>query len=307
MTFNYQNKNIWTKQIFYVRFNVEVDKMYYALVSFNSVPKIGFAHHFYAENYNHTREKIENSLEIAYIKQGSLEITLGKKTIIAPEGSVFILLRTLPFTMKTIDNANHSHCTVQLISDFSFEVVKSKEEIPRDFDGLILPFVTQQGKTSEIIKKKLYSIVSELSVSREMNEFSSSLCALGMLELLHTKFKAEYLDNMHTSSILCYKIKRYISEHLCENLNLSDISDSLGKTSIYLNSVFKKDTGTTIGQYINSEKVRLISELMINKGLSFKTACESAGITDVSYGYRLFKKQMGVTPGEYIKSKRFSK
>ena len=67
----------------------------------------------------------------------------------------------------------------------------------------------------------------------------------------------------------------------------------------YLATVFKKETGITIGQYINSEKIRLISELMNNKGLSFRLACESVGIADVSYGYRLFKKQMGLTPGEY--------
>ena len=46
---------------------------------------------------------------------------------------------------------------------------------------------------------------------------------------------------------------------------------------------------------------------MATKGLEFKSACESAGITDVSYGYRLFKKQMGITPGEYKNSQHFLK
>lgn len=279
--------------------------MYYALISFKEIPHIGFAHHFQAENYNYTRQMLENSLEIVYVKEGAMEVTLGEKTMLAPEGSVFVLLRTLPFKLKS--SSSHSHCTVQLVSDFTFEVAKNKEEIPQDFGGLILPFVTQSSRTADMIKKQLYSIVSDLSISRKINEFSSSLCALGMLELLHNKFKAEYLDNMHNSSILCYKIKRYVSEHLCENIDLSDISASLERTSIYLNSVFKKETGTTIGQYINTEKIRLISELMINKSLSFKLACESVGITDVSYGYRLFKNKMGITPAKYKGSQKLLK
>ena len=40
--------------------------MYYALVSFKKIPHIGFAHHFEAENYNYTRQILENSLEIVY-------------------------------------------------------------------------------------------------------------------------------------------------------------------------------------------------------------------------------------------------
>lgn len=293
--------------MFCVIFTNGVTYMYYVLLSFNDVPKIGFAHHFYAENYSFTRKKRENTMEIVYVKEGDLEIALGEKNMLAPKGSVFVFMRSLPFAINTKKGSQHAHCTVQLISDFNFEIARTKEEIPSDFKGLIMPVITPPGKTAEAIKKKLCTIVSDISVSREKNGFSSSLCALGMLEDIHSKFKSEFLHNMQTSSILCYKIKKYISEHLCESLSLADISKSMGKTSIYLNSVFKKETGTTIGQYINSEKTRLVAELMLNKGLPFKKACESAGISDISYGYRVFKKQMGVTPGEYKGSQRFSK
>lgn len=280
--------------------------MYYVLVSFKTVPEIGFAHHFYAENYRYTREKVENSLELVYIKEGDMDISYDGETMVAPVGSVFVLPRTLPLTLKTPKDCQHAHCSVQLLADFTFGIVKSKEDIPSDFGGLVLPFVTSAGKTTEAVKKQLYSIVSQLSVSRELNGFSSSVCALGVLEMLHTNFKTENLRNMRAPSVLCYRIKRYVAEHLSEGLSLSDITEEVGKTAIYLNTVFAKETGTSIGQYINREKIRLIAELMLNKGATFKNACESAGISDISYGYRLFKKQMGVTPGEYRHSRKFS-
>lgn len=276
--------------------------MYYALVSFNNVPKIGFAHHFQAENYICTRQKMENSIEIVYIKEGALTIKLDGETMVADPGSVFILPRTIPFSFEAGINGCHTHCSVQLISDFEFEVVSDIGKIPSDYGGLILPLVSHQD---EHIRKQLNSIVSGISISRELNEFSASLCALGILEEISTKFKGEFLTHFKKTSLLNYKIKKYVSEHLSENISLLQIAEKLGKTSIYLNSVFKNETGITIHRYINSEKIRFISELMTTKGMDFKGACESAGIADVSYGYRLFKKQMGITPSEYKNSRHF--
>ena len=68
--------------------------MYYALITFKNVPKLGFAHHFYAESYDHTRQKIENNLEIVYIKKGNLTISLGEKTMLAKPGRVKLIAIT---------------------------------------------------------------------------------------------------------------------------------------------------------------------------------------------------------------------
>ena len=279
--------------------------MYYALITFKNVPKLGFAHHFYAESYDHTRQKIENNLEIVYIKKGNLTISLGEKTMLAKPGSVCVLLRTMPLHFKIDENSHHTHCSVQVISDFEFKVTEDINEVPDDYPGLIIPFITEPCDETEIIKKQLFSIVSELSVSRDLNEFSASLSAMGILEALSSVFKKSFLKETQNASLLCYKIKRYVYEHLHESILLSDIEKELGKTSIYLNAVFKKESGTTIHQYINREKMRLVAELMDNKGISFKNACENAGIKDISYGYRMFKKQIGITPAEYKSSVRF--
>ena len=227
--------------------------------------------------------------------------------MIAEPGSVFVYSRLLPFSFSTGENLVHKHCTVQISADFDFTYVDDINDIPENYPGLIVPFITPPSYASEEIKKKLYSIVSELSVSPELNSFSASISSVGILEILSTQFKKNLLKDVSIPSLLCRKIKLYVAEHINENILLSDIERVLGKTSIYLNSVFKKTTGTTIHQYINSEKIRLISALMENRGLPFKNACESVGIMDISYGYRMFKKQTGVTPGDFRNSPRHKK
>ena len=281
------------------------DFMHYTLISFNKIPKIGFAHHFYAKNYKCVRKNMENSLEIVYIKKGTLKIKLEGNTMHATPGCVFAFVRTLPFTFETDKDALHTHSTIQLFSNFEYTFAKSEKEIPENFDGIIIPFITEPCHETEIISKKLNSIISDISASRETNDFSSSLTAISILEILSDKFKKSYIKKSTGTSLLCYKTKLYISEHISEKITLSDIARHLNKTSVYLNSVFKNETGLSIGHYINSEKVRLITELMQNKSLPFKNACENVGISDVSYGYRLFKKQLGITPCEYKKSTHF--
>ena len=80
----------------------------------------------------------------------------------------------------------------------------------------------------------------------------------------------------------------------------------MARTPNYLNSVFKKSAGMGIHQYINKEKVRIISELILERKLPFKKACESVGIEDISYGYRMFKKHTGLTPSQYMESQKYS-
>ena len=44
------------------------------LLTFNELPKIGFAHHFKAENYNHAYFPRENNFEIVYVKKGTITV-----------------------------------------------------------------------------------------------------------------------------------------------------------------------------------------------------------------------------------------
>ena len=45
--------------------------MYYGSLKFNEIPEIGFAHHYYTENYLQKRySKNHNSIEIVYVNEG---------------------------------------------------------------------------------------------------------------------------------------------------------------------------------------------------------------------------------------------
>lgn len=278
--------------------------MFGTLITFNDLPKIGFAHHFYMDNYQRKDVAGDWSFEIVYVKKGGITAQLYDKTFYIQPGSVFLLFRHLPIELRAADGGQQAHCSVQILLNYSFSLLEKAEELPENFTGLALPFVIQPGAEAESVKKELYTIVSQLGTSRESNALSASLMAGGILSKLDALFRQKLNANQKASSLLEYKIKRYIAEHIHQEIPMGELAQALERTPNYLNSVFKACEGISLHKYISREKVRLISELMENKGVSFQIACENVAITDISYGYRLFKKYMGVTPKTYLAGRR---
>lgn len=270
------------------------------LISFQGLPKFGFAHHLYTEDAWQVQKDLQQSFVLVYVKSGHLTAQIYGRTFEAPAGSVLILFRHVPFRLFSADGRPQDYCSIQVYTDFTFDLMEDSEDFPSGFAGLALPVVTLPGSDTEQIKKDMYAIVSTLSISRSLYGTSAAMALCGILY----KLDAIYRQKLHRGkSAFSYwedRIKRYLAGHIQEQISLAALAKAMGKTPNYLNSVFSEATGISIHQYINREKMRLAATLMETRQLSFRDACENVGISDVSHGYRLFKRHMGVTPKEYI-------
>ena len=272
--------------------------MYYGVLNFEQIPRIGFAHHCYTEQHTTVYGKHHRGFEVAYITSGKLTLHVEGKTFTAAAGSVIVLFRELPITLST--TAPQSHCTVQAEMPFTVRLTETAE----GSDGLLLPIIVPPCAETEVIKKLLFGIISDRSTERKGNDLSLALNFLNVLRTLDTVAKREAA--VHTpASLVSYQTKRYIAEHLRHSITLQDLSQYFGKTPNYINRLFREANGITINQYINRERVQLIASLIRHGELSFKSACENAGIADIAYGYRLFKKHTGITPKQYLYSNTY--
>lgn len=277
--------------------------MFDGVVNFSTIPKVGIAHHFYTDKpYNVCYGK-EKSIEIVYVKSGSITCELFDKEFTVSEGSFLIIFRHLPIKLHTDANPSYSHCCLRLLTNYDFKLFGEDTEKDIVSAGLILPFVTPPGKYTEDLRNLLFSAVSDIGISKK-NELSCSLAGLSILQKLSGIYKKILRENQGVQSILEYQVKKYISTNLFSKLSLEDIAKHLNKTPNYLNYVFKKECGMSIGRYINEEKVRVLCEMIQYREIPFSIACENIGITDISYGYRLFKKHTGLTPKEYLSSNK---
>lgn len=93
-----------------------------------------------------------------------------------------------------------------------------------------------------------------------------------------------------------------IDSDLTANLSLSTLSQALNISSSYLSTIFKKETGQTLTDFINHRRVGRARHLLETTGLQIQTVAQHCGIADVHYFSKVFKRITGQTPKEYRKS-----
>lgn len=96
----------------------------------------------------------------------------------------------------------------------------------------------------------------------------------------------------------------YIDFHYKEELSLDHLAKLCSVSSSYLSTLFKKETGVTVTDYINGTRVRQALLLLNSTSLSIQEISEQCGFSDSNYFTRTFKKFQGKSPKSYRESIR---
>ena len=94
-------------------------------------------------------------------------------------------------------------------------------------------------------------------------------------------------------------VKRYVREHINEDIYIADIAGQVYLNEQYLMRTFKKTTGISILEFITNERVRLAKELLVGTDHPVKQVADSVGYGNYSYFTKLFKRNTGLTPQAY--------
>lgn len=92
----------------------------------------------------------------------------------------------------------------------------------------------------------------------------------------------------------------YISKNLSDiNLSVPQICEAVGISASYFSRVFKHDMNTTIMDYINSRRIELAKQLLLNGNDTMVLIAEASGFGNTVTFSRNFKRYTGMTPNEY--------
>ncbi|MBO6155419.1 MAG: AraC family transcriptional regulator [Lachnospiraceae bacterium] len=94
-------------------------------------------------------------------------------------------------------------------------------------------------------------------------------------------------------------ITSYVREHLTEEINIDNMADELFISRSYLSSKFKKETGITLSQYIQEQRIKKAQELLKSSNKSILEISTFLGFSSQGYFQNVFKKIVGMTPREY--------
>lgn len=115
-------------------------------------------------------------------------------------------------------------------------------------------------------------------------------------------YNGGYVDISHYSPLV-QRIIVYIEAKTTEKYDLSGLALALGLNKSYICTVFRRETGVTISDYINYNRIRKILILLqytqSNNDFSIQALAEQYGYENPSYFNRVFKKLTGITPLEF--------
>ena len=134
---------------------------------------------------------------------------------------------------------------------------------------------------------------------RCLNNFitSSILSEISAQYFIHSKYTSA--DN---SNQLFNDIMDYINWHICENLKVSDVAEYFGYNEKYLSTLFKKNSNTSIKQYILQAKMDHAKAELSDTNHSISQIGYNIGYNDPHNFTNAFKKVTGLTPSDFRES-----
>lgn len=99
-------------------------------------------------------------------------------------------------------------------------------------------------------------------------------------------------------------VKKYVREHMVDNIAVTDIAEELHFNPQYLMRTFKARTGMSIMEYIIQARITTAKRILRETELPVKTVADMTGYADYAYFTRVFKKNTGQSPTDYRNAQR---
>jgi len=127
-----------------------------------------------------------------------------------------------------------------------------------------------------------------------------NLIELHQFFVMHIERLFEKIENRKSEKTQISIIKDFIGKnYLDESLSVNDISIHLHISVSHICTIFKRETGFTINQYLTDFRIERAKRYLKDTRLCVSEISTKVGYRDNSYFGRLFRKMEGVTPLEY--------
>lgn len=251
-------------------------------IDITSTPQIVFAHTYESNNYDNLLPPSKPNVEITYIAEGSLELTIENQKYVAQTGDILCLFRNEEITVHASDF--HRHHTFGVNLEWNY--------LENNTRGLFLPVLTKFSPQVKEIHQMIDDIIYnshryEGIRARQTTQVMNILCKI---DLYNRNSKELQLPG---ELLLAERAKKYVHSHMYEAITQTDVANHLKITPTHLCRIFKKTQGTSFMRYVNKTKLENMKNLIERENLHVYEAAELFGYTDPNYVSSLHKKLFG--------------
>ena len=165
---------------------------------------------------------------------------------------------------------NLGHRQIQLVERLVNLSTKTEEQIPYFYDEMMTSL--------------------QLILNQMLNGESQSH------QEIQTSMRENYENELFQSII------DFLENHVSEQNEVSDLVERFNVSRSSIQSLFKKYTGYTPKQYINSLRLKQSKLLIHESKMTISEIAEKLGYGSIQYFSRAFSKEFGISPSNYAKS-----
>lgn len=182
----------------------------------------------------------------------------------------------------------------------SIRYIPRMENTLRDYKNYMIVFNTilrkaaEQGAVHPVYLDQLSS-----KFARKIEALTSDADHSLEREMLHKYCLLVRNYSVKGYSPIIQKVINQIDLNLTSDLGLKALSEMFNISAGYLSTLFKKETGLTLTDYVNKKRVEYAILLLNTTQLQIQTIASYCGVLDINYFTRIFKKFTEVTPKKY--------
>lgn len=153
----------------------------------------------------------------------------------------------------------------------------------------------------EVLRNAVHSEALLLVAAYDKIDSRSYLDNREKLEHLLACMLSVFEDRVKTENFnpLTMKIIKHIHANLRDKITLEDIGRLTFFSPIYCETVFKRETGRSIIDYVLDRRIEEAKKLLLEGSMNFTQIAQAVGFGDYNYFSRTFKKRSGYTPSDY--------
>ncbi len=235
----------------------------------------------------HIHEK--GNFEIMFVRSGKCIVSVPDEQLSLSEGHFVLLGNCCPHSLSAV--------SAQILN-IEFYINMGGSDITSVFEEC--PALTELFSKSAVLLADKSEVCSALlSLIDELRENGEGLCSDLLFSRLLIELSRSFLRADDDGSAYVAAARDYIKRHFCEKLPVSEIASAVGLNRSYLQTLFKKITGKTILEYINSLRIEKACFIMKNTDLPVVDIAADCGFSSRQHFMYIFKKQTGLTARQY--------
>lgn len=109
------------------------------------------------------------------------------------------------------------------------------------------------------------------------------------------------VDGRKQINPLTLRARRFIEEHSTETISLSTVARALGVAPNYLSTLFRRQSGMTLTEYIHKTRIEHAERLLHRGERPLSRVAQNVGYRNYRHFYRSFRRVRGLCPAEFVK------